>query len=391
MPIGRLPLTRRVTTAVCAVAILLLSGCASVWWNSLLDPSQVGNFHENIVSEIQQTISFRDSPSGIPGATDPTPEDLVQTVEEYETGVGDQLSIRILDLLQRDVESEFRPIVDELGYIHVPQLGWIHVEGMTARELRSEIIQKLKESGLFRPEGGEPTVVIEFLLQQQRLYHIGGTIQSPGRYRINPPDFRLREAINQAGGLDPSVKTIYVFRNAPKPKRVIDRGVRTSPTAGEPSQDVPVPPVSPIGLSELAGGPAAPDTVGAGSPGSAQTSAPPSPSASPAPGASTPPSSPQPILLPTERELIEAVEPESATPAPAAPPQASPTVRTQGTPPQPGRHPRPHEPLRSSSSTRASSRWNPRPLRRPSNHGHKRPPLPPLRPLEPLIPWTGRS
>src|SRR5690606_41774570 len=59
---------------------LLSAGCASPWWNSFLDPSQVGNFREsNIVNEIQQTISFRDTPPGVAGATDPTPEDLVQT------------------------------------------------------------------------------------------------------------------------------------------------------------------------------------------------------------------------------------------------------------------------------------------------------------------------
>src|SRR5688572_25102665 len=105
------------------VAVLLAvatAGCTSPWWNSLLDPSQVGNFRENIVNEIQQTISFRDSPSGIAGAVEPTPDDLVQTVQEYEIGVGDALSIRMLDFLLRDVESEFTPIVDELGYIVIP-------------------------------------------------------------------------------------------------------------------------------------------------------------------------------------------------------------------------------------------------------------------------------
>src|SRR6185369_12168473 len=75
-----------------------------------------------------------------------------------------------------------------------------------------------------------------------------------GRYRINPPDFRLREAINQAGGLDPSVKVIYVFRNEPKPKRVIDRGVHPS-GENSPQMDMPAPPVVPGALSERAGGP----------------------------------------------------------------------------------------------------------------------------------------
>ena len=119
----------------------------------------------------------------IPDATDPTPEDLVQVVEEYQLGVGDVVSIRVLDFLERGVESEFTPTVDELGYINVPQIGWLHVEGMTARELRGEIIQRARQVGVFREEGSEPTVVITFLQQQQRSYQIWGTIQQPSRYR----------------------------------------------------------------------------------------------------------------------------------------------------------------------------------------------------------------
>jgi protein involved in polysaccharide export with SLBB domain len=308
---------RLLLPVVCTWAVVVAPGCASVWWNSLLDPSQVGNFHENIVSEIQQTITFRDSPGGIPGATDPTPEDLIQTVEEYRIGVNDQLVIRILDLLERGVESEFRPTVDELGYIILPQLGWMHVEGMTARELRAELIQRLKDTGLFRPESGEPTVVIEFLIQQQRVYHIGGTIQAPGRYRIIPPDFRLREAVNQAGGLDPSVKTIYVLRNSPKPKRIIDRGVRPGPATGDmPEEPLPAPPVSPAGLSEMAGGPASP-VVPIAVPSAAVAAA-----VAQAPAASTAPvvpAQPGPIALPTEQELLEAVAPTQPAPTGAAP------------------------------------------------------------------------
>lgn len=174
----RLPLRR--TLLLLLSGLPGLCGCASVWWNSFLDPSQVGNFHDNdAVNEIEQAISFRDTPGGIVGATDPTPEDLVQTVEEYQISVGDQLNIRVLDLLERGAESEFSPTVDELGYIHIPQLGWLYVQGMTARELRGEIIQKLKQTGIFREESTtEPTVVISFATQLGRIYHIGGPFSS---------------------------------------------------------------------------------------------------------------------------------------------------------------------------------------------------------------------
>ena len=58
------------------------AGCVSPWWNAFLSPHEVGNFGETRVNEIQTSISFRDKPLGIPGAVDPTPEDLIATVEE---------------------------------------------------------------------------------------------------------------------------------------------------------------------------------------------------------------------------------------------------------------------------------------------------------------------
>ncbi len=294
--------SRKQGTFLAAVFLAACTGCASSWWNSFLDPTQVGNFRDNNVNEIQQTISFRDTPAGVPNAVDPTPDDLVQTVQEYQIGVGDALSIRILDFIARDTESEFTPVVDELGYIFVPTLGYLNVQDMTARELRSEIVQRSKNAGIFRPDS-DPTVVVTFLSQQQRVYNIGGSIQAPGRYRIIPPDFRLREAINQAGGLDPSIKTIFVIRNEPKPRKIRDRGART--TEGTPAlpPDGTAPPVSPVSMAEMASGPNPP--------------VPPIPVQA---AAATAPSNGG-IALPgeqSEEELLEAISPVRKSPADAA-------------------------------------------------------------------------
>jgi polysaccharide biosynthesis/export protein len=247
MQLGKRPTGTQLALGGFALAALAAGCISNAWWNSFLDPTQVGNFHDSAVSEIQQTISFRDTPPGIAGSTDPTPDDLVQTVSEYEVGVGDQLSIRMLDFIARDVETEFTPTVDELGYIDIPQLGQIQVDGMTVRELRAELIQRAKDRGIYRRES-EPTVTISFLNQQQRVYNLSGVVSTPGRYRIIPPDFRLRDAINQGGGLDPSVKHIYVFRNEPKPKRIVERGVHRVET--QPAFEAPVPPVAPAFMSE---------------------------------------------------------------------------------------------------------------------------------------------
>ncbi len=204
----------------------LTAGCASPWWNAFLDPSQSGGFRENSVLEIQRTISFRDKPSGISGATDPTPDDLIADVETYKLGPGDAVEIVLLDFLARDSESRFTPAVDELGHINISQLGWIYVEGMAVQDLQQELVQRSKDAGIYR-EDKDPTVTVSLLSQQQRLYLIDGAVAVPATYSIPyaRPDFRLREAILQAGGLSRGVKTVYVHRNAVRKKRVDERAV----------------------------------------------------------------------------------------------------------------------------------------------------------------------
>lgn len=237
------------------------TGCISnSWWNAFLDPTQPLS-RENSVNEIQDAISFRDKPMGIPGAVAPTAEDLVATVEPYRFGPGDQLSIRMLDFLQPGTESEFTPTsVDDVGYVHIPQLDPVYVEGLTQQETQEEIIRQAQAKGIYRADRS-PTVVVNALTQQQRLYNIDGAVVNPGPYRIQRSDFRLREAINQAGSLDPTVRTIYVLRNEPREKRVVNPPVSSAPPAAPvtpPVEGSALPPVSPFGGSEAAPGPASP-------------------------------------------------------------------------------------------------------------------------------------
>ncbi len=245
-------------SAACAAG----TGCVSPWWNGFLTPQELGNFRDNQVNEIQRAISFRDKPLGIAGAVDPTPEDLVASVEEYMIGAGDMLSIRLMDFLQLGVETELTPIVDERGYIHVPQLDWMHVEGLTLRQLQEELIRKGKEKGIYAAEA-EPTMVVQTLTRQQRLYNISGAIGVPGTFPIIRPDFRLREAINQAGNFDPNIRYVYIFRNEPRPKKYSSTPAKDRPVNGR-EQTPPAPPVTPTAMSDMsaAGSPPPPAAAG---------------------------------------------------------------------------------------------------------------------------------
>ncbi|UCD29688.1 MAG: polysaccharide biosynthesis/export family protein [Planctomycetota bacterium] len=297
------------------VAFILLpcTGCVSSWWNAFLDPSQLGNFRENRVSEILRTISFRDKPYGITNAVDPTPDDLVITVEPYRIGPGDQLSIRILDFLGQNIESEFTPAVDELGNIGLPQLPTIRVEGMTARDLEDRIKQLSKDADIF-PEHKDPIVTVSFINQQQRMYNIAGSaVTRPGAYPIIRPDYRLKEAINMAGGLGDMVKTVYVIREEKKTLRTPQNNTDTIISAPDRDSELRPPPVMPQTFAEMAAGPgqaAAPE----------QNQQPTSRDAQP-----------KPLSLPAQqvqKELIDAVAPVQTKPI------ETPVLRQKQTSPQ---------------------------------------------------------
>jgi polysaccharide biosynthesis/export protein len=286
--------------------LLLSMGCASAWWNSFIDPTQVGNFRENRMIEVQDTVSFEDKPTGIPNAVDPSPDDVIATVEDYRLGPGDVIQARLLDFLARGAESEFVLTVSDTGAVDVPQLGLIQVDGLSLPEVRAELARQAQAKGIFRPDV-EPTITLSMLSQQNRTFNISGAVQAPGPYPIPRSDFRLKEALNLSGGLENGlagnvwqqqyVAVIYVFRNQPREKRVLETPVR------EPDAGASVP-----------GGP--PKATGA-------SSDQPSPLGNPVLPETTKPAASQPILGPragrlavpaeeAEQDLINAVAPTSS-------------------------------------------------------------------------------
>jgi len=301
------------------IALLALNqGCVSPWWNGFLAPQEVGNFQENRVNEIQRSISFRDKPMGLAGAVEPGPEDLVAQVQEYTIGPGDNLAINLLDFLQLGVETPLNPVVDEIGYIHIPQLGWLYVEGMTARQLQAEIIRRAKEAGIYAQDAN-PVVAVQVLTKQHQIYNISGAIPAPGPYPIIRPDFRLREAINQAGGLPDMVKNIYVFRNGAREKRVEPARSTIPSAAGGPKEPggPPAPPVTPASMAEMS-------TAGS----------PPAHAAAPPSAPTTRENQPSELVLPkqeAEQELMEALAPASG-PTPEHPATQAPVQEETGAP-----------------------------------------------------------
>ncbi len=84
--------------------------------------------------------------------------------------------------------------VDKAGDIDFPQVGEIHVAGMTRSELAGYIKHELISKELIK----DPVVIVEFI---NTGITIAGEVANPGRYEINLDRLTLLEALGMAGDL----------------------------------------------------------------------------------------------------------------------------------------------------------------------------------------------
>lgn len=210
-----------------ALALLLaVTGCHTALFNSWLDPSALGNFVDERTLEIRTSLSIQDSPTGIAGATDPTPEDLLADAREYRFTSGDAVTVRIHELLAPDTETQVQAQVDNVGNIRLPIVGAVQAKGLTARELEGELVDLLDQKDLIR----RAQVIVEPLVRRHATFTIFGATAGANLYPLPSPEFSLLEALSVSGGLNDLVTEIYVFRQESAPLAEI---------AGEPSATQP--------------------------------------------------------------------------------------------------------------------------------------------------------
>lgn len=211
-------------------------GCERAWWNGFLDLSQVGRFKsETHRREVRRTLSsLIDEPEGIPGATTPTSEDVVVEYAETPIEAGDILDISIFELLAVNTDYRVQRTVNEVGYVSLPELGPLKVAGLTPREMELELIQRLKDSERL----SDPQVHVAVLQSQAKRCTVHGAARA-GTYPLPRPNYRMLDLLADAGGLAPTIKTIYVYRTTrPAPKvtpeveRLFERPAARESTTG---------------------------------------------------------------------------------------------------------------------------------------------------------------
>jgi protein involved in polysaccharide export with SLBB domain len=204
---------------LCILSVTLSSGLLGSGCNSLLNgwltPIELGSFHRQETLEIRGSLSIQDTPRGVRGATEPTAEDAIPSMEEYRLAPGDVVNVYIMDLQVPNAEFAQQSVVDPRGMLSLRVIGRIDGNNRTAEELENEIRDVLSEKDVVH----DAEVLVQFAAQRSNTYTIFGNEnlavrlnRGPGVFPIPKPDFRLLEALSVSGGLSELVSEIYVFR-----------------------------------------------------------------------------------------------------------------------------------------------------------------------------------
>lgn len=224
----------RVAAAAVALAGLaapaFLAGCEN---DSFMDPSVVGRWEETptivpILDRIE--VIERDEGSYVE-VSEITPEDLVPVVEDFQTRPGDLLRVEIFDFIVVGQPYVIERQVDAAGTIDIPQLGRVPIAGLTIEQVADRIGREIVDRQIANEP---PLIAITPLTSREPTFGVFGAIAGVGRYRIPEPNYRLLEALTEAGGVNPGIPIVRIIRQVPLDEQ-IQQGVPGSRGPGAPS------------------------------------------------------------------------------------------------------------------------------------------------------------
>lgn len=204
--------------------LAVLAGCET---NSFLgDPRATGSWKNTpTVVPILERIDVIETDTGsFVEVTEVTAEDLVPIIEDYRVSAGDFLQVSIFDIDIPGQPTINQLNVDSTGAINLPQLGRVQVQGLTTEEVQQAIAARIVEMDILQA----PDVSVQLLGKRLESFSIFGTVPAPARYQIPYPDYRLLEALTDAGGISPIIKYVYVIRQVPLSDEV-KHGIRNIP------------------------------------------------------------------------------------------------------------------------------------------------------------------
>jgi protein involved in polysaccharide export with SLBB domain len=223
--------------------LVLVAGSVGCETDSFLDPSMVGRW-ERTPTELpilERLDVIEDDKGDFAESTEVTPKDLQPIIEEYRFGPGDAVLIEVWDLYGRDQLIPFERRIDARGIVDLGIIGEVRIQGLTPVGARDAIEAAVRREDLIL----DPVVSVQPLDRRQLTFSIfGGAIGGAGTLLITKPDYRLLQALTDAGGILETVPFIYVIRQVPL-SEAAEMGVTPEgevydappPTDDEPAED----------------------------------------------------------------------------------------------------------------------------------------------------------
>lgn len=202
---------RLIPRAALLASLALLAGfSAGCEWKSFLDPSELVDPSQanqlnpdgrarprvqTILSDLN--LGLERPEDAFQDARDVQSRDLQVEVEDYVIAPNDLLRVTIENF---PVEGQSTPQgyrVSDTGLITLPDVDQVRVDGMTESEAQRAIEDAYREAGILI----DPSVSVLVVEAYGRVFSLLGTVAQPGRYTILKSDFRMLDALSQAGGV----------------------------------------------------------------------------------------------------------------------------------------------------------------------------------------------
>jgi polysaccharide export outer membrane protein len=197
----------RAFIAIVSLSCLLAGGC-----KGFLDPSEItrGYMRDRLVVPILSSIDpIDEGEAEFQGASDVQPEDLKVVTTDYVIGANDLVSVSVFDLINPGVESVRTARVSETGMLSLPLLSEpVRAAGLTESRLQRAIAEAYGRAGIITNAQVSVTVVEA----RGRTFRITGAIARPGQYAVVEADFRIFDALIQAGDITFPSEYLYVIR-----------------------------------------------------------------------------------------------------------------------------------------------------------------------------------
>jgi polysaccharide biosynthesis/export protein len=197
-------------TACAAAAVVAATsvGCES---KSYWDPGEVGRYEKTplVVPILDRlTVGLDEGELDFSQAREPRPQDMVVSSDDYKLGANDLIQVDVTDLVGPGIQSTQTRRVTESGTVSMPNLNKpVVVSGLTEFDAEQAIKKAYLDAQILADASTVSVTVVE---ARNRTFRIGGAIPTPGQYLIEKNDYRLYDALLQAGQAQ-TVGSDYVF------------------------------------------------------------------------------------------------------------------------------------------------------------------------------------